>query len=404
MKSTLYNRTREDRDLPFWIAAIVAALLMLIAAGCKRGGASMQMPPPPAVTVAPVEQRKVVDWDEFTGRTVAVEFVEVRPRISGYIQEVRFKAGQMVKKGDVLFVIDPRWAKADLDRRQAELAQARVHYENAQREAGRTKQLLENKAISTEESEARQARSHEAEAALLAAEAALNTAKLDLELTEIRSPINGQVSRELATLGNYVSGLAGGSTLLTTVVSVDPIYVYADIDENSYLRLSQLIRDGKLTKDHTGKIPVQIQLGDGNGFTNGGYIESFDNRLDPNTGSIVMRALFPNPDAHILPGLFARIRLPASAEYPALLISEEAIGTDQNQKYVLTLNSTNGVDYRPVKLGPQHDGKRVIREGLAANDQVIVTSGGMARVRPGMVVTPQAAGTPTNGVKQQASR
>jgi multidrug efflux system membrane fusion protein len=230
----------------------------------------------------------------------------------------------------------------------------------------------------------------------------LNTAKLDLELTEVRSPIDGQVSREMVTIGNYVSGLAGSSTLLTTVVSVDPIYVYADIDENSYLRLSDLLRQGKLAKDKSGKTPVQVQLGDGNDFRNGGYIESFDNKVDPNTGSIVMRALFPNVDGHILPGLFARLRLPASAEYPALLISEEAIGTDQNQKFVLTLNASNSVaEYRPVKLGPQHEGKRVIREGLTPNDQVIVASGGMARVRPGMVVTPQPAAAPANDAKQQ---
>jgi RND family efflux transporter MFP subunit len=404
MKSTFESNVTEGRDLPPWVAALLAVLLMVIAAGCKRhGGQAHQMPPPPSVVVAPVEQRKIVDWEEFTGRTAPIDFVEVRPRVSGHIQEIRFKAGQMVKKGDVLFVIDPRWAKADVDRRQAELVQARVRYENAQREAARTKQLLENKAISTEEAEARQSRSREAEAGLVATEAALNTTKLDLELTEIRSPIDGQVSREMVTVGNYVSGVAASATVLTTVVSVDPIYVYADVDENSYLRLNQLIREKKLARDKSGKTPVQVQLGDGGGFMNGGYIESFDNRVDPNTGSIVMRALFPNPDGRILPGLFARLRVPSSAEYPALLISEEAIGTDQNQKFVLTLNSTNGVDYRPVKLGPQHDGKRVIREGLAATDQVIVTSGGMARVRPGMVVTPQPAGAPTNDVKQQAA-
>lgn len=404
MKSTFEKRAGEGQDLPYWVAGLVAILLLVVAAGCKRQGGQAQQAPPPSVVVGPVEQRKIVDWEEFTGRTAPVDFVEVRPRVSGHIHEIRFKAGQMVKKGDVLFVIDPRWAKADLDRRQAELVQAKVRFENAQREAGRTKQLLENKAISTEESEARQARSREAEAALIGAEAAVNTAKLDLELTEVKSPIDGQVSREMVTLGNYVSGLAGGATLLTTVVSVDPIYVYADVDENSYLRISDLIRAGKLAKDKNGRTPVQIQLGDGSGYRNGGYIESFDNRLDPNTGSIIMRALFPNPDGRILPGLFARIRLPASAEYPALLIGEEAIGTDQNLKFVLTLNATNGVDYRPVKLGPQHEGKRVIREGLSPEDQVIVTSGGMARVRPGMVVTPQTAGEPTNGAKEHAAR
>lgn len=390
--------------MPLWVVGLVAVILMLMVAGCKRhGGQAQQMPPPPAVTVAPVEQRTLVDWEEFTGRTAPKEFVEVRPRVSGHIQEVRIKAGQMVKAGDVLFVIDPRWAKADVARREAELAQARVRFENAQREAGRTKQLLDNKAISTEESESRQSRSSEAQAALVAAEAALNTSKLDLELTEIHSPIDGRVSREMVTVGNYVSGLAGAATLLTTVVSIDPIFVYADVDENSYLRINSLIREGKLAKDKSGKTPVQVQLGDTKEFVDGGYIESFDNRVDPNTGSIVMRALFPNKDGHILPGLFARLRLPASAEYPALLISEEAIGTDQNQKYVLLLNSTNGVDYRPVKLGPQHEGKRVIREGLAATDKVIVTSGGMARVRPGMVVSPQPASAPAAEVKQQAA-
>lgn len=363
--------------------------------------------PAPTVTVAPAEQKMLVDWEEFTGRTVPVEFVEVRPRVSGHIQELRFKSGQMIKKNDVLFVIDPRWAKSDVERREAELLQAKVHFENAEREANRTKRLLENKAISTEEAEARQARSREAQAGLVAAEAALHTAKLDLELTEVRSPIDGQVSRELVSAGNYVSGLAGAATLLTTVVSVDPIYVYADVDENTYLRLSNLMREGKLAKNKHGKTPVQLQLGDSENFDVSGHIESFDNRLDPNTGSIVMRAVFPNPEGRILSGLFARVRLPASPEYPAVLISEEAIGTDQSQKYVLTLTETNNMQvaaYRPIKLGPQHDGKRIVREGLKPGEQVVVTSGGMARVRPGMPVNPQPA-APNSGQRvAQVSR
>lgn len=404
MKSKFKENEAVNSDLSPWVAALTALILAIVAGGCKpkSAGQGMKAPPPPAVTVAPVEQKRLVDWEEFSGRTAPVEFVEVRPRVSGHIHEVRFKAGQMVKKGDVLFVIDPRWAKADLERRQAEFEQAKVRRENAQREAARTKQLLENKAISTEEGDTRQSRSREADAALLAAEAALNTSKLDLELTEVASPIDGQVSREMVTVGNYVSGLAGGATLLTTVVSVDPIYVYADVDENSYLRLSALIREGKIATDKAGKTPVELQLGDEKGFTRKGVIESFDNKLDPNTGSIVMRTLFSNPGGVILPGLFARIRIPASAEYPALLVSEEAIGTDQNQKFVLTLNSTNGVDYRPIKLGPQHEGKRVIREGLQGSEQIIISSGGMARVRPGMVVTPQPADA-TNAPVQQAS-
>jgi RND family efflux transporter MFP subunit len=399
MKSSLQD------FLSFKTAASVAIFLSLTVAGCKPkgGGHAQQAPPAPTVTIAPVEERAVVDWEEFSGRTAPVEFVEVRPRISGHIQEVRFKAGQMVKKGDVLFVVDPRWAKADLARREAEVVQAQVRVESMKREANRTKQLLENKAISTEEAETRQSRSAEANAALLAAEAGLNTAKLDLELTEIRSPIDGQVSRENVTVGNYVSGMAGGATLLTTVVSIDPIYAYADVDENSYLRLSALMRDNKMAKDASGKMPVEMQVGEAKNFTLKGHVESFDNRVDPNTGSIVMRALFLNKGGEILPGLFARIRLPASAEYKALLVSEEAIGTDQNQKYVLTLTSTNTTAYRPVKLGPQHDGKRVIREGLNAGEQVIVASGGMARVRPGMVVNPQPLGASTNKTQQAAA-
>src|SRR5438876_8977070 len=204
-----------------------------------------------------------------------------------YIQEVRFQSGQLVKKSDVLFVIDPRWHQAEFDRRQAEFEQARVRLDNARREADRTPQLLANKAISTEESDARQARHQEAKAALLAAQAALDSAKLDLEYTQIRAPINGRVSRALLTEGNYVNGVAGAATLLTTIVSVDPVYVYADIDENSLLKFNALVRAKKLETDGDGKIPVQLELGDEKEFPHRGYIESFDNRLNSDTASML---------------------------------------------------------------------------------------------------------------------
>jgi len=354
--------------------------------GCGRS-AAQQHPPPPSVTVAPVEQREIVEWDEFTGRTEPVQSVEVRPRVSGYIQEVRFQSGQLVKKGEVLFVIDPRWHQAEFDRRQAELERAKVQLENAGREAGRTAQLLANRAISTEEADGRVARFQEAKAALLAAEAARDTAKLDLEYTQVRAPIDGRVSRALLTEGNYVSGVSGTTTLLTTIVSVDPVYVYADVDEDTLLRFNALARAKKLETNDAGLIPVELQLADEQDFPHRGHIESFDNRLDPNTGSILLRAVFPSDDGRIVPGLFARIRVPLSERHPALLVEERAIGTDQAQKFVLALTQTNTVEYRSVKLGPVVSGKRIVRAGLDAGDKIVVN--GLQRVRPGMSVTPQ---------------
>lgn len=371
---------------PTLAIAALGTLTTVLLTGCNRGEAHPKMNPP-AVTVAPVEKQELVEWNEFTGRTEPVEMVEVRPRVSGHIQEVRFESGKLVKKGDVLFVIDPRWHQAEYDRRQADYEQAKVHLDNAEREAKRTGQLLANRAISTEEAEAREARFKEAKAALLGAQAARDTAKLDLDYTEIHAPIDGRVSRALVTTGNYVSGIPGAASVLTTIVSVDPMYVYADVDENSLLKFKSLAQAQKLEGTNGGKVPVELQLADEEGFPHRGYIESFDNKLDPNTGSILLRAVFPNTDDRIVPGLFARIRVPLSDRHPALLVEERAIGTDQGQKYVLSLSSSNTVEYRAVKLGPDVNGKRIIRSGLEAGDQIVVN--GLQRVRPGMPVAPQ---------------
>jgi RND family efflux transporter MFP subunit len=369
------------------ISLVAGTGVLLTQTGCDRGSAEITVPPPPTVTVAPVVQEELVEWEEFTGRTEPVEFVEVRPRVSGHIQEVRFESGQLVKKGDILFIIDPRWHQAEFDGRHAEYEQAVVRLQFAEREAARTPQLIANRAISREEAEAREARFNEAKAALLASEAARDAARLDLTHTQVRAPIDGRVSRERVTVGNYVSGVAGNATLLTTLVSVDPIFVYADLDENSWLRFNALAREKRLVSNGNGQIPVELQLADEDTFPHRGHIESFDNRLDPGTGSILLRAVFPNPEGAIMPGLFARIRIPLSERYPALLIYERAIGTDQARKFVLTLTESNTVAYRPVELGPAVADQRIVRSGLSPGETIVVN--GLQRVRPGMEVLPQ---------------
>jgi membrane fusion protein, multidrug efflux system len=364
------------------LLSLTVGAVAMLSTGCSRH-VSQPAPPPAAVTIAPVEQREIVEWSEFTGRTEPVDSVEIRPRTSGYIQEVRFQSGQLVKKGDVLFVIDPRWNQATFDQRQAE-------YDQARSESERTDKLLANNAISAEEAGARKSRAE-------VAKAAFDSAKLDLEYTEVKAPIDGRVSRALLTVGNYVSGNAGSASLLTTVVSVNPVYVHADIDEDTLLKFNELVYSKKLGIADGGKIPVELQLADESEFPHQGYIESFDNRLDPDTGSILLRAVFPNDDGRIVPGLFAHIRIPLSERHAALLVDERAIGTDQANKFVLTLTPTNTVQYQAVELGPLFDGKRVVRSGLAAGEKIVVN--GLARVRPGMPVTPQDAVANSDGTK-----
>jgi RND family efflux transporter MFP subunit len=382
------DESSAQEPIKLMVNRILVTLLLGagVLAGC-RPAPKASPPPPPPVTVAPVERQTIVEQDEFTGRLEPIHSVEVRPRVSGYLQRVCFQSGQLVEKGDVLFVIDPRWHQAAFDQRQAQLEQAKVRLDNARREAERTTQLLTNRAISVEEADARRSRYQEAKAAWLAAQAALDSAKLDLEYTQVRAPIDGRVSRALLTEGNYVSGLAGGASLLTTIVSVDPVYAYADLDENSLLRFSALLQAGTLETNSEGKVPVEMELADETNFPHHGYIESLDNHIDADTGSILLRAVFPNPDGRLVPGLFARLRVPLSAKYPAVLVEERAIGTDQAQKFVLTLTRSNTVAYQAVTLGPEIGGKRVVRAGLDGGEEIVVN--GLQRVRPGMAVAPQ---------------
>jgi len=353
------------------LAAITAGFYLATPARAAQASAPVA-PPAPKVTVAPVEQQLVTDYEELTGHVDATETVELRARVSGHLDEVHFQSGQLVQKGDVLFTIDPRWYRAQFD-----LATARA--EVAAREAARAERLLAAAAISGEEVEARRAVAAEARAAL-------ETARLDLEHTEVRAPIAGRISRALITPGNLVSGTPGNATLLTTIVTVGDAYVYADLDEATLLKFNRLAREGQILT-RNGRIPADLQLADENGYPRHGYIESTDNRVNPATGSLAVRLVFPNEDNALIPGLFARVRIPVSAPQAALLVSERAIGTDQNQKFVLAVGHDNTVAYRTVKLGSLVDGKRVVREGLQPGETIIVN--GLQRVRPGMTVAPE---------------
>lgn len=346
----------------------------------------MAMPPAP-VTLAAVEQKELVEWQEFTGRVEPMETVELRPRVSGYITEVHFQAGSLVKKDDILFTIDQRPFQTKLRAAKAEVQRAEASALAMKREFDRVKSLLAAKAIAPEQGEAREAANAQADAALEGARAAEHSAMIELEHTEVRAPIGGRISRALTTTGNYVTN---GTTTLTTIVSVAPVYVYADIDENSLLKLQALQREKKLFTDEQGRVPVELQLSNETTFPHKGHIESFDNRLEPGTGSMILRAEFPNADGVLTPGLFARIRVPMTARYPALLVDEKAILTDQANKYVLSVDEKNISVYRPIVLGPSVDGKRIIRSGLKAGEKIIVS--GQARLpQPGMPVAPQEA-------------
>ncbi|MGB1561612.1 MAG: efflux RND transporter periplasmic adaptor subunit [Sinimarinibacterium flocculans] len=377
----------------FTLGLLAPALLLLAAAalsGCETAAQEASAPPPVEVTVRAAVAQEIVDWDHYTGRFEAVERVELRPRVSGTIDRVAFDEGALVEQGALLFQIDPRPYQARLDQARAELARAVAQKELAQSESVRAENLLQARAISREEYDERISRRGQTEAALRAAEAAVEAARLDLEFTRVTAPIAGRVSRAEITAGNFV---AAGQTVLTSVVSVDPIHVYFDGDERSYLRYTELASRGERPSEREARLPVYVGLANEDGYPHGGEMDFIDNALDPRTGTIRARAVLPNPDGRFTPGLFARVQLVGSGRYTATLVDERAIGTDQSRRFVYVVDDLGAVQHREVQLGGTHEGLRVVRSGLVPGERVIV--GGLQRVRPGAIVAAQEQAAPT---------
>jgi multidrug efflux system membrane fusion protein len=363
--------------------AVASVLALAVLAGCS-GQASENAPPPPQVGIAVVEVKPVSQWDEYSGRIEAVESVELRPRVSGYIEQVNYREGQEVKKGDVLFTIDARSYQAQLARAQAELSRARSRASVGRSEAERARKLSEQQVISAESWEQRRAVAEQAQADVAAAQAAVDTARLDLEWTRVRAPIAGRAGRALVTAGNLV-GAGDGASVLTTVVSLDKVHVHFDADERSFLRYAQMARNGQRPDERDGQVPVQVALADEAGFPHRGLVDFLDNQVDRGTGTIRARALLDNADRRFTPGLYARVRVLGSGEFQAALVDDKAVLTDQDRKYVYVVDAEGKAQRREVEVGRKAGDLRIVEEGLAAGDKVIVS--GVQRVFfPGMPV------------------
>jgi RND family efflux transporter MFP subunit len=373
---------------------LAAALLVVALAGCGERQQAGQAPPPPAVTVAKPTKRTVVDYDEYVGRFVAIDSVEVRARVSGYLEKVQFQDGQIVKQGDLLFAIDKRPFQNTLDQARANLAQAQANLSFAENDLKRGQQLVRDKTITEQTFDQRTQAMRAAQASVAANEALVHQAELDLQFTELKAPVAGRIGDRRVSPGNLVTGgTTGNTTLLAMIVSVDPIRMEFTLDEQAYLRYQRVFGGGKDLASKGVSAPVKLKLIDEQDFTHEGRIDFVDNAINTTSGTIRGRAVIANPNALFTPGMFARIQVPASPPYEALLVPDAAIGSDQVRKFVYVVGADNKVAQKYVTLGQLVDRTlRVIKSGLTADDTIVVN--GLMRVRPGVQVTPQEQGAP----------
>lgn len=381
------SRLSAHRRRTGLVTALLAGSSLILAACDEPQQAARPAPPPPTVTVAAPLVKDIVEWDEFVGRFDAVNSVEIRARVSGYLESVHFRDGATVKQGDLLFVIDPRPFEIALEQSRAEVTRARARAQLAARELKRAEDLVKRGNVSRSVFDTRIQENRDAQAAIRLAEAQVKEAQLNLDYTQIKAPIDGRISRRLVSVGNLITGGSSGATLLTDIVSLDPIYFYFDASEADYLKYARLSRQGGRPSSREVSNPVQLSLMDEDKFVHRGRMNFVENRVDFNTGTVTGRAVVENPDGIFVPGLFAKLRLIASGEYEAVMIPDTAVATDQNRRFVYALDGDDVAQYRPVTLGPIIDGLRVIRTGLNGEDRVVIN--GLVRVRPGVKVTPQ---------------
>jgi RND family efflux transporter MFP subunit len=370
------------------LRALAAIAIAATIAGARHPALAQGAQAPPAVTVSAPLQREITEWDEFTGQFAAVDYVEVRARVSGYLTEIHFQDGQMVKQGDLLFVIDPRPYEATLAATRAQLGQASAQMDLAQRQLERSAELKTKGFEPVANYDQRVSELKVAAAAVESAKAAIRSAQLNVEFTRITAAVSGRISNHLVSIGNLVSGGEGsGTTLLTTIVSLDPIYFNFDMSEADYLAYQRATEKGLMKSTRDNSVPVALHLTDEKGWPHEGKLNFVDNQVDRSSGTIRVRAVFPNSDFSLTPGQFARIRIPGSEPYQAILVPDAAVVTDQSRKIVMTVRDDGTVEPKVVRTGPSYDNLRIIRSGLAATDRIVID--GLVRARPGAKVTPQ---------------